>query len=89
MLKKNIIIFMSFASILIGRSEPKNTFSEIYLNKIDQEINHHDQKTITTAPQNTNHGRFFFGPDPHKQNTPKKISAPAAPKKNSAPAAPK
>ena len=39
MLKKNIIIFMSFASILIGRSEPKNTFSEIHLNKIDQEIN--------------------------------------------------
>ena len=39
MLKKNIIIFMSFASILIGRSEPKNTFSESHLNEIDLEIN--------------------------------------------------
>ena len=39
MLKKNIIIFMSFALILIGRSEPKNTFSESHLNEIDLEIN--------------------------------------------------
>ena len=39
MLKKIIITFMCFASILIGRSEPKNTFSEDHLNKIDQEIN--------------------------------------------------
>ena len=30
---------MSFASILIGRSEPKNTFSESHLNEIDLEIN--------------------------------------------------
>ena len=30
---------MCFASILIGRSEPKNTFSERHLNKIDLEIN--------------------------------------------------
>lgn len=39
MLKKNIIIFMSFASILIGRSEPKNTFRESHLNEIDLELN--------------------------------------------------
>tara|TARA_B100000614_G_scaffold260974_1_gene289247 strand:+ start:2163 stop:3305 length:1143 start_codon:yes stop_codon:yes gene_type:complete len=39
MLKKNIIIFISFASILIGRSEPKNTLSESHLNEIDLEIN--------------------------------------------------
>ena len=30
---------MSSASILIGRSEPKNTFSESHLNEIDLEIN--------------------------------------------------
>ena len=39
MLKKIIIIFMCFASILIGRSEPQNNFSEDHVKKIDLEIN--------------------------------------------------
>ena len=40
MLKKNIlIIFLGFTSILIGKSEPLNNFSEDHIKKIDLEIN--------------------------------------------------